>query len=312
MFIKKIFFCILIIIFMIFMPLAAQLEVNPIDILLDYAIEHSGFDSKSSEAIAAKSYCKEVLNPFSLWGNKSVDIEKIKELVKGKEKEFIQILSDNTKTIEEKRARFAKMIEGKVKICKKCKRWFPIEYIYCPFDGSLLEAGGMSTEDNSHGTIFLKDGTMIKAKNIWFKHWWHISQMEDGKSSCKISGIYSSPNGPMKVSFDRGEVIEIFNINIKSSKCEIVAKNGNKHIALTDVTVIAILDRLNDVTFTLSGRKSTPLIIQYWMYNEFSDKYEYQKTEIKNIDRIIFPKNYPKRFIQDISLSPEQWNLYYE
>jgi uncharacterized protein YbaR (Trm112 family) len=297
---------------MVFIPLVAQLEVNPIDILLDYAIERSGFDSKSSEAIAAKSYCKEVLNPFSLWGSKNADIEKIKELVKGKERDFIQLLSDNTKTIEEKRANFTKMIEGKIKICEKCKRWFPIEYIYCPFDRSLLEAGGMSTEDNSYGTIFLKDGTVIKAKNIWFKNHWGISQIEDGKSSCKISSIYSSPNGPMKVLFDKGEVIEIFNINIKSSKCEIVTKNSNKHIALTDVTVIAILDGLNNVNITLSGIYDRPLYIQYWMYNEFSDKYEYQKREIKDIERIIFPKHYPKRFIQDINLSPEQWNLYYE
>jgi len=299
---------------MIFTPLVAQLEVNPIDILLDYAIEHSGFDSKSSEAIAAKSYCKEVLNPFSLWGNKSGDIEKIKELVKGKEKEFIQVLSDNTKTIEEKRTHFAKMIEGKVKICKKCKRWFPIEYIYCSFDGSLLEVGevgGISTEDNSYGTIFLKEGTVIKAKNIWFKNWWGIAQMEDGKSSCKVNGVYSSPNGPMEVLFDKGEVIEIFNIIIESSKCEIVAKNS-KHITLTDATVRAILDGLNAVTFKLSGRSDQPLYIQYWMYNEFSDKYEYQKRAIKDIERIIFPKDYPKRFIKDISLSPEQWNSHYE
>lgn len=117
--------------------------------LLDPAIRNAGGDPESPEAKAAKKLGRDWLNPFASEQEIMDDIERIKHLIinTGNE-EQARHLAESDLTTSEKREKLIKML-NKSRVCPICRRRGPLDWAFCPYDGSRLRILNPSEVDNS-------------------------------------------------------------------------------------------------------------------------------------------------------------------
>lgn len=114
-----------------------QRRSEVVDRLLDWSLHNAGQDPITTEAEHEKQPGKERLNPFGSKETIEADIQNIVDSVVGGQAEVEKVLNDNSINDHEKQGRLRSLL-GTTKACAVCKRSFPFDFLFCPYDQSSL------------------------------------------------------------------------------------------------------------------------------------------------------------------------------
>jgi len=111
------------------------------NMLTDTALRSSGVDPSSEAAEMAKDVGTSWLNPTADDEEISEDIDRIKSYVEEEKdaEQLREIYHDKRLSALEKRQRIVNILDD-VKVCSVGDRYFPVDYLFCPYHGNRLQS----------------------------------------------------------------------------------------------------------------------------------------------------------------------------